>query len=119
MHKLEVLQDFEKNYATSPNLAGDLKEAFYGIKLDDTDDPPPSKALIQTALNAIKTAKKPVMIHCAAGLGRTGMVAAAYRLTKQGVPFDETIQDAVHYGFYPEERPNQTNVLGQFVGNVE
>lgn len=82
--------------------------------LEDNDNPPPSKIEIEEVLNFIDACKKPVMIHCAAGRGRTGIVAAAYRITRQGWKSKDAITEAMHYGFDPDKNPNQVKLIRSF-----
>ncbi|MCE1247563.1 MAG: dual specificity protein phosphatase family protein [Firmicutes bacterium] len=87
---------------------------YKNFKLRDQDDPPPSKKEIEEVLSFIDKSPKPVMFHCAHGKGRTGMVAAAYRITRQGWKAEDAIKEAVPYGFRPEKMPNQVQVIKSF-----
>jgi len=42
---------------------------------------------------------QPVYVHCALGRDRTGIVAAIYRIEKQGWSFDEAEQEMQDFGF--------------------
>jgi protein tyrosine/serine phosphatase len=42
---------------------------------------------------------QPIYVHCALGRDRTGIVAAIYRIEKQGWSFDEAEQEMRDFGF--------------------
>lgn len=87
---------------------------YKNFSLEDKDDPPPSKDQIEEVLKYIDSHEKPVLFHCALGKGRTGMTAAAYRLSKQKAGYDEVIKEAAHYGFDKEKNTNQAKVIKEF-----
>jgi protein tyrosine phosphatase (PTP) superfamily phosphohydrolase (DUF442 family) len=87
---------------------------YKNFRLLDQDDPPPTKKQIEEVLAFIDKAPKPLMFHCAHGKGRTGMVAAAYRVSRQGWKAEDAIKEAVPYGFRPERMPNQVKVIKSF-----
>ncbi len=48
---------------------------------------------IRSALQVIRNAPKPILIHCWHGSDRTGAVVAAYRITEQGWSVEEAIRE--------------------------
>ncbi len=44
-------------------------------------------------------ARRPIFVHCAAGVHRTNMAIAAYRLKHCGWPLDETLGEMARFGF--------------------
>lgn len=49
-------------------------------------------------------ANRPVLVHCAAGKERTGIMVAAYRLSRDRWSFDRTYAEMLAFGFHPEGR---------------
>lgn len=58
-----------------------LPLALYRVEME-ADDVEPEK--VARAMQIIKDAPKPILIHCWHGSDRTGLVVAAYRITFQG-----------------------------------
>jgi len=56
---------------------------------------------VKQALNIIKTAPKPILIHCWHGADRTGLVIAAWRIAEQHWSVDEAIDELQNgdYGY--------------------
>lgn len=54
------------------------------------------------ALQAIRDAKKPVLVHCQHGADRTGLVMAMYRMAEQGWSREDAIREMREgdYGFH-------------------
>lgn len=46
-------------------------------------------------------ARRPVLVHCAAGESRTGVVVAAYRIASEGWTYESAIAEARRYGLTP------------------
>jgi len=68
------------------NEAEGLPLALYRVEME-ADDVEPEK--VARAMQIIKDAPKPILIHCWHGSDRTGLVVAAYRITAQG--WDPTV----------------------------
>lgn len=85
--KLLVEQLGIKSVLTLRDLHDDADEAeglplaLYRVEME-ADDVEPEK--VARALQIIKDAPKPILIHCWHGSDRTGLVVAAYRITVQG-----------------------------------
>ena len=55
----------------------------------------PGRETLETALEALieaEKAKEKIVVHCIAGMGRTGIVLAAWLLVRHGLPLDEAIE---------------------------
>ncbi|MBA3698173.1 MAG: tyrosine-protein phosphatase [Planctomycetes bacterium] len=100
--KLLVEQLGIKSVLTLRDLHNDDDEAeglplaLYRVEME-ADDVEPDK--VARAMQIIKDAPKPILIHCWHGSDRTGLVIAAYRITFQG--WDPTVaaDELVNGGF--------------------
>ncbi len=50
-------------------------------------------------------ARQPMLVHCYAGVNRTGAAFVAYRLKYQGWTFEQAIAEAEKYGYSPRSTP--------------
>ena len=64
-------------------------------------------------LRIIRSAKKPVLLHCWHGSDRTGFIAAGYRIVMMGWSADKAIQELRlgGYGYHERYYPNITTAL--------
>ena len=89
------------------NLSPDDEEARYAaanrIKLLDLAIPtgePPTPAQLQKFFNVIENPRtRPVLVHCRAGLERTGALVAAYRIKYEAWTPAEAIAEMEDYGY--------------------
>ena len=94
---VDFRQDGEKNNpeALDSNIAGfnDLKLTFLNIAIKDGDVLTADQA--NQFLKFVTDAKnQPVHVHCAAGIGRTGIAVALYRYSVEGWPMEKAIEEA-------------------------
>jgi protein tyrosine/serine phosphatase len=62
----------------------------------------PNERLLATLIDTLKTAKKPILIHCNWGSDRTGLAAALYGLTVKKMTADAAAgQLSFRYGHFP------------------
>lgn len=50
-------------------------------------------------------ANRPLLVHCAAGVQRTGATIAAYRMKHQGWTYEQAVAEAERHGLDPGENP--------------
>ncbi|MBI4387409.1 MAG: tyrosine-protein phosphatase [Elusimicrobia bacterium] len=58
----------------------------------------PSFEQVDRAIEAIRTAPRPLLVHCRKGKDRTGFVIAAYRAAVEQMPLDAAVEEARSYG---------------------
>src|SRR5690606_36666167 len=63
-------------------------------------------------------ARRPVLIHCAASAERTGCAVAMYRHIYEGVPLEETLEEARRHRHDPERTPQVGQVLREWTDDV-
>lgn len=61
---------------------------------------PPTSAQLQLAIEVINN-HKPIYIHCHAGVDRTGMVCATYRIKVQNWTAKKAIEEMIKLGSHP------------------
>lgn len=62
-------------------------------------------------------ANRPILVHCSAGVQRTGGAVALYRVCKQDWQFDDAIEEMIAFG--NEGRPNQIEQLRDLAGRLD
>ena len=116
------------------NLKAQGYKSVVNLCLENDDDTPRAKALGMNSLhipildNSAPTeaqakqfldfvnnpANQPAYFHCEAGQGRTGVMAAVYRMAVQGWTPDQAIAEAKQKGFAGTMVPDQLAFLQQF-----
>ena len=72
----------------------------------------PSEDVVQSFLEIMDDpANHPVLIHCEHGSGRTGVMAALYRMEFEGWEADEAVREARHWSHYGSFQPDQDKTL--------
>ena len=67
-------------------------------------------------LFATNPANEPCYFHCEAGQGRTGVMAAAYRIAVEGWSGDAALAEAKQFGM---KMPDQQQFIQQFAADVQ
>lgn len=84
------------------------------IPLDDSLEQDLQKYLPE-ALEFIETAPRKVLVHCAAGISRSGSVIVAYLMKKHSIGFDEALKMAKNKSPRIRPNPNFENQLRNMV----
>ena len=75
----------------------------------------PSKEQVTLFLELCRDAsKQPILMHCEAGKGRTGYLAAIYRMEFDGWPAERAIQEMAQYRFGPERHDKELERLRRY-----
>ena len=59
---------------------------------------------------------QPVLLHCAAGKDRTGLIIAMYKLQQGMVTFDQAHKEMLMYGYSEQEYPGLLDALRKWYG---
>lgn len=99
--------------ANAPETAAERAEAkrleldWVNIPLtgDGASTPEQRELILKTLADVEHT---PTLVHCAAGVNRTGLVVGLYRLRYQGWPLDRVMKELKARGF--EDKPHHENL---------
>ncbi len=70
--------------------------------------PVPSQNQVEEFIRLVDESPGPVLVHCAQGRNRAGLMSAAYRVARQGTSVDEAFQEELTaYNANPEEQKRQ------------
>lgn len=118
---MEMLQAFGvksvlnlRDHHNDTNRAVKTTLALYQVEMNagavDTES-------VKKALAILRTAPKPVLVHCWHGSDRTGLVVALYRITEQNWSREKAIDELEHggYGYHEKLFPN----IVTFIKNVD
>jgi protein tyrosine/serine phosphatase len=101
-----------RNWHSDQDEAAGTGIALFRVAMDAGDI---NDALMRKALDAIRAAPKPVLVHCWHGSDRTGAVVALYRMAEQGWDRESAIDEFKHggYGYHETWYPNIERWLRQ------
>jgi protein tyrosine phosphatase (PTP) superfamily phosphohydrolase (DUF442 family) len=87
------------------------------LHLEILDNSPPNEAQVKQFLDFVTApANQPAYFHCEAGQGRTGVMAAAYRMAVEGWTADQAITEGKQFGL---QVPSQIEFLQQLGADLQ
>ncbi len=105
---INLLQDYEKTVPDDEYVKIGFDYLSFPIPDMDAPDVEDLKRLVKWIDERIR-AGKPVLVHCFAGLGRTGTVITAYIIYKEKLSVDEAIK------YVRSKRPGSVQSFEQYV----
>ena len=73
---------------------------------------PSPEAQVEKFLEIMEdSSNQPVLVHCAAGKERSGVMVAAYRIRKNGWSLTEALQEMETFGFEPRKKPDMCRLV--------
>ena len=64
-------------------------------------------------------ANRPVLVHCAKGVERTGVMVAAFRMKVQGWPLPQALAEMEQFGYRREKSPQMQQAVQEFAKELE
>lgn len=93
------------------------KLGMNSLHLPIIDNTPPTNAQMKKFLDFVtQPQNQPAYVHCEAGVGRTGVAAACYRMAVQGWSPDQAVAEAVHMGM---KMPDQVAFIRSFGADLQ
>lgn len=87
------------------------------LRIPVIDNTPPTPAQVAIFLRASQLHEcQPTFVHCEAGIGRTGVFVACYRVMVQGWKIDDALSEAFSFGYIV---PDQIDFIKNFCSREE
>ena len=100
-HGLKAVMNFrtsEDRHKKEQAFVKGIGLSYYHFPMDAQKRQDPAR--LREILDVIAAPEnQPILIHCAAGKDRTGLVAALYKIEYLGVPKKDVIKEMIMYGF--------------------